>query len=200
MANVVRDPRQHPDAIIPDMSKPDPYDVYEGRCRLRLRQPMEATLYLSGRRIFPIASSMGHHARALAALSCAEERRLVGCSIPTTICSVRRARSCDGCHSVNYDIKTKSVTEWNVGCEACHGAGSAHVADPVRITIINPARLDYVAANDTCIRCHSQGRPNTNPIDGKYYDWPVGFTWECDWPTIGTSSRTRRGIDLHPFC
>jgi len=24
MANVVRDPREHPDAIIPDMSKPDP--------------------------------------------------------------------------------------------------------------------------------------------------------------------------------
>ena len=24
MANVVRDPREHPDAIIPDLSKPDP--------------------------------------------------------------------------------------------------------------------------------------------------------------------------------
>ena len=34
---------------------------------------------------------------------------------------------------------------------------------------------DYVHANDTCIQCHSQGRPLTNPIDGKYYDWPVGF-------------------------
>jgi predicted CXXCH cytochrome family protein len=45
----------------------------------------------------------------------------------------------------------------------------------VRTTIVNPARLDYVAANDTCIRCHSQGQPKTNPIDGKYYDWPVGF-------------------------
>ena len=29
--------------------------------------------------------------------------------------------------------------------------------------------------NDTCIQCHSQGRPPKNPIDGKYYDWPVGF-------------------------
>ena len=27
---------------------------------------------------------------------------------------------CDGCHSVNYNIETKSVTEWNVGCEKCH--------------------------------------------------------------------------------
>ncbi len=30
-------------------------------------------------------------------------------------------------------------------------------------------------ANDTCIQCHSQGQPLTNPIQGQYYDWPVGF-------------------------
>ena len=30
-------------------------------------------------------------------------------------------------------------------------------------------------ANDTCIQCHSQGQPLTNPIEGRYYDWPVGF-------------------------
>ena len=82
---------------------------------------------------------------------------------------------CDGCHSVNYDVATKTVTEWNVGCEKCHGPGSDHVKQPSRRTIVNPARLDYVHANDTCIQCHSQGRPLTNPIDGKYYDWPVGF-------------------------
>jgi predicted CXXCH cytochrome family protein len=76
---------------------------------------------------------------------------------------------------VNYDIATKTVTEWNVGCERCHGPGSAHIAKPVRQTIVNPARLDYVQANDTCIQCHSQGQPLKNPINGKYYDWPVGF-------------------------
>ena len=35
--------------------------------------------------------------------------------------------------------------------------------------------MDYVAANDTCIQCHSQGQPLTNPIQGQYYDWPVGY-------------------------
>ena len=76
---------------------------------------------------------------------------------------------------MNYDVKTKTVTEWNVGCEKCHGPGSAHVAQPVARNIVNPARLDYVHANDTCIQCHSQGQPLNNPIEGKYYDWPVGF-------------------------
>jgi len=32
-----------------------------------------------------------------------------------------------------------------------------------------------VRATDTCIQCHSQGQPLSNPIEGKYYDWPVGF-------------------------
>ena len=82
---------------------------------------------------------------------------------------------CDGCHSVNYDIATKKVTEWNVGCERCHGPGSEHVAHQGRPNIVNPARLDYVQANDVCIQCHSQGQPLKNPIEGKYYDWPVGF-------------------------
>jgi len=82
---------------------------------------------------------------------------------------------CDGCHSVNYNIDTHQVTEWNVGCEKCHGPGSAHVAKPTRKNIINPETLDYVRGNDTCIQCHSQGEPLNNPINGKYYDWPVGF-------------------------
>jgi predicted CXXCH cytochrome family protein len=82
---------------------------------------------------------------------------------------------CDGCHSVNYDIHTKQVAEWNVGCERCHGPGSDHVAHPTRANILNPAHMDYVAASDTCIQCHSQGQPLSSPIEGKYYDWPVGY-------------------------
>jgi len=35
------------------------------------------------------------------------------------------------------------------------------------LDILNPARIDYVRASDTCIHFHSQ-----NPL---YYDWPVGF-------------------------
>jgi predicted CXXCH cytochrome family protein len=82
---------------------------------------------------------------------------------------------CDGCHSVNYNIETKAVTEWNVGCEKCHGLGSEHVRKPSVNNIVNPARLDSIQANNVCIQCHSQGQPLSNPIGGKYYDWPVGF-------------------------
>jgi predicted CXXCH cytochrome family protein len=82
---------------------------------------------------------------------------------------------CDGCHSVNYNVQTRQVTEWNVGCERCHGPGSDHVAKPGKATIIDPSRLNYVSANDVCLQCHTQGQPLHNPIAGQYYDWPVGF-------------------------
>ena len=99
---------------------------------------------------------------------------------------------------MNYDIATKTVSEWNVGCERCHGPGSAHVERPVASTILNPARFDYVQANDTCIQCHSQGRPLNNPIEGKYYDWPVGFHvglnladfWQLEEHKLGETSFT----------
>jgi predicted CXXCH cytochrome family protein len=177
MANVVRDPRERPDAIIPDFSKPDPLltftkddvaFVYGSRWKQRY-------FTRKGNDYFPLPAQwdITHH-------------RWLAYHVPLNADwwaplypddNMQRPTGplCDGCHSVNYDINTKIVTEWNVGCESCHGAGGDHIANPTRATIVNPARLDYVAANDTCIRCHSQGQPLTNPIDGKYYDWPVGF-------------------------
>jgi predicted CXXCH cytochrome family protein len=76
---------------------------------------------------------------------------------------------------VNYNIANKQVTEWNVGCEKCHGPGGAHAKLPLRTNIVNPARLDFVRASDVCIQCHSQGKPKTNPVNGRYYDWAMGF-------------------------
>jgi predicted CXXCH cytochrome family protein len=104
--------------------------------------------------------------------------------------------TCDGCHSVNYDIHTKQVSEWNVGCERCHGPGSEHVAHPTRINILNPSGMDDVASNDTCIQCHSQGRPKGGLIEGKAYDWPVGYNaglrladyWKLEDITLGQTN------------
>ena len=107
---------------------------------------------------------------------------------------------CDGCHSVNYDIKTKAVTEWNVGCEKCHGPGSEHVEPTRGGDILNPSRMDYVAANDICIQCHSQGRPAQDPIDGKYYDWPVGLRPVEKAERLLEAGRAQaRRNHLHPF-
>jgi predicted CXXCH cytochrome family protein len=177
MANVIRDPRQHPDAVLGDFSHPDPartFDladvafVYGSRWKQRYFTkrgddfyPLPAQWDVKGARWLP------YHADAgtdwwLPFYGPSNSDRPTG---PT----------CDGCHSVNYNVQTKQVTEWNVGCEKCHGPGSLHVAHPTKQNIVNPTTLDYVRGNDTCIQCHSQGRPVKNPIAGQYYDWPVGF-------------------------
>ena len=160
MANVLKDPREHPEAIVSDFATPNPLVtftkdqiafVYGGKYKQRYFTrrgddlfPLPATWDVTNRRWVPYG--------------------VTGATGPL----------CDGCHSVNYDIKAKTVTEWNVGCERCHGPASAHVARPSRVNIVNPARLDGVAAVDVCVQCHSEGHP-PEAIDGKEFHWPVGF-------------------------
>ena len=176
MANVVRDPREHPDAILPDLSKPDPLVqfkqnqialVYGSVWKQRYFTKIGDDYY-----VFPAQWDVAHGVW---------RRYFVenGTDWWANLYSPDNMKRptgplCDGCHSVGYDIHTHRVAEWNVGCERCHGPGSEHVKNPLA-HMINPARLDYVHGNDVCIQCHSQGRPLRNPIEGKYYDWPVGF-------------------------
>ncbi len=175
MANVVRDPRQHPEAIIPDLARHDALVtftkddialVYGSRWKQRYLTRVGDDYYP-----LPAQWDVTHQQWRKYFV---KDNWWTPYYPPD---NTKRPTStlCDGCHSVNFDIVSKTPTEWNVGCEKCHGAGSAHLAQPVAATIINPARLDFVSANDSCIQCHSQGRPPGNPIAGKYYDWPVGF-------------------------
>ena len=64
MANVVRDPKEHPDAIIADFSKPDPFVKFSTtRNRACLWEQMEAALFHeSGRRLLSTSCAMGCHA------------------------------------------------------------------------------------------------------------------------------------------
>jgi predicted CXXCH cytochrome family protein len=177
MANIVRDPRVHPEAIIPDLTKPDPlvhfskYDialVYGSRWKQRYFEKIGDDYF-----VLPAQWDVTHAIwRPYFVENGADWWATL---FPPDNFQRPTGLLCDGCHSVNYDIKAKTVTEWNVGCEKCHGAGSDHVEHPTSSNIVNPARLGYVQANDTCIQCHSQGRPTGNPINGRFYDWPVGF-------------------------
>ena len=177
MANVVRDPREHPEAIIPDLTKPDPL--------LKFKRDDIALVYGSvwkqryftkiGDDYFPEPAQWDITNRIWRPYFVANGTDWWATLYPPDNMKRPTGPTCDGCHSVNYNVQTKTITEWNVGCERCHGAGSEHAARPTRANIINPSRLGYVQANDTCIQCHSQGQPLINPIEGRYYDWPVGF-------------------------
>jgi predicted CXXCH cytochrome family protein len=186
MANVVRDPNEHPDAILPDLSKPDPLltfrksdiaFVYGSRWKQRYFKKV-------GDDYYPLPAQWDVTHQVWRAYFVREGTDWWVPHYPADNLQRPTGPLCDGCHSVNYNVDTKAVTEWNVGCEKCHGPGADHVAHPSAANIVNPARLDYVHANDVCIQCHSQGRPIENPIAGRYYDWPVGY---------------RAGLDLQKF-
>jgi predicted CXXCH cytochrome family protein len=177
MANVVTDPHVRPDVILPDLSKPDPLltfkldeiaFVYGSKWKQRYFKKV-------GDDYFPLPAQWDVSNRVWRAYFVQPNTDWWVPHYPADNMQRPTGPLCDGCHSVNYDVKTKSVTEWNVGCEKCHGPGASHVARPTATNIVNPAKLDFVRANDTCIQCHSQGKPLKNPIEGRYYDWPVGF-------------------------
>ncbi|MGB7189784.1 MAG: cytochrome c3 family protein [Acidobacteriaceae bacterium] len=177
MANVVRDPRQQPEAVLGDFKHPNPVVtftldqvafVYGSRYKQRYftrrgndYYPLPAQWDIQKRKWLPYHVEKGTDWWEPFYGPSNFDR-------PT-------GPTCDGCHSVNYNIQTHQVTEWNVGCEKCHGPGSLHVQHPTKANIVNPETLDTVRGNDICMQCHTQGRPLHNPIAGRYYDWPVGF-------------------------
>lgn len=177
MANVVTDPRVRPQIVLPDFSRADPLLtfklddvalVYGSKWKQRYFKKV-------GNDYFPLGAQWDVSHKLWRAYFVQPNTDWWVPFYPADNAKRPTGPLCDGCHSVNYDIKTKSVKEWNVGCERCHGPGGNHAADPQRTNIVNPAKLDFVRANDTCIQCHSQGQPLQNPIEGQYYDWPVGF-------------------------
>ena len=198
MANVVRDPRTHPDAIIPDL---------ETNRIAKFRVDQVAFVYgsLWKQRYFtkvgddyfplPVQWVVGEH-NWRPYMVPAQGGDWWGALYPPDNMQRPTGPTCDGCHSVDYNIQTKQVAEWNVGCERCHGPGSEHVAHPSRGNVLNPAQMDAVADNDTCIQCHSQGQPLQNPMEGKYYDWPVGYRvglrlqdfWKLEDCTLGQTT------------
>lgn len=90
--------------------------------------------------------------------------------------------NCAGCHFTGYSLTRQIVTgeemadavddingaldydgdgkmdEINIGCEACHGAGSAHASTQNPAYIINPANLTPAEGNMVCGQCHIRGK------------------------------------------
>jgi len=177
MANVVRDPRDHPEAILPDLNTNNVAKFSQDQVAFVYGSLWKQRYFTKvGDDYFPLPVQWDVGNRAWRPYKVpAAGGDWWGAVYPPDNMQRPTAPLCDGCHSVNYSIQTKQVAEWNVGCERCHGPGSEHVAHPTRDNVVNPAQMDAIAASDTCIQCHSQGQPVANPIDGKYYDWPVGY-------------------------
>jgi len=200
MANVVRDPREYPDAIIPNLATNNVSPKFTKDQIAFVYGSIWKQRYFTkiGDDYFPEPAQWDINKKVWLPYFVPNTGDWWAPLYPPDNMKRPTGPTCDGCHSVDYNIRTKQVAEWNVGCERCHGPGSAHVANATRDNILNPSRMNYVQASDTCIQCHSQGRPLTNPIEGKYYDWPVGYSvglnlrdfWQLEEHTLGQLSFT----------
>jgi predicted CXXCH cytochrome family protein len=199
MANIVRDPREFPDAIIPNLSTNSVAKFTKDQVALVYGSIWKQRYFTKrGDDYFPEPAQWDIANHVWRPYFVANGTDWWAPLYPPDNMQRPTGPTCDGCHSVDYNVHTKQVAEWNVGCERCHGPGSEHVEHPSRGNTLNPARMDYVQANDTCIQCHSQGRPLTNPIEGKYYDWPVGYHvglnlpdfWKLEQHTLGEATFT----------
>jgi hypothetical protein len=123
MANVVRDPREHPDAIIPDMSKPDPLVKFTKDDVALVYGSLWKQRYFTkaGDDYFPEGAQWDVTHRVWRPYFVAPGTDWWEPFYPADNMKRPTGPTCDGCHSVNYNVHDKTVTEWNVGCEPATG-------------------------------------------------------------------------------
>jgi hypothetical protein len=94
------------------------------------------------------------HARALATLEAAHRGRSAAC-VPCHVTGYLQPGGTD-------DLAVATTRLRDVGCEACHGAGSAHVASPRE-----PGKIARLVAAPVCLGCHTPDQTD------KGFDYPA---------------------------
>jgi hypothetical protein len=97
-------------------------------------------------------------------------------------------KQCNGCHVTGFDPATGKFPEFGIGCEACHGPGSRHVANKKiklqrectlchdHMPPVAAAGKDIVrsVAPSVCGQCHARGKNSeTGTIPAGSFDFPV---------------------------
>ena len=110
MANVVRDPKDHPDAIIPDLSRPDPLVTFTRDDIAFTYGSKWKQRYFTkvGDDYFPLPAQWDVTHRQWRPYNVA-----IGTDWWTAFYPPENSRRptgplCDGCHSVNYNVRTKT--------------------------------------------------------------------------------------------
>src|SRR5215467_1964717 len=123
MANILIDPKLHPEAITPDLNSGNPLItfrkediafVYGSKWKQRYFQKI-------GDDYFPLPAQWDVVNKVWRPYNVAKGTDWWTAFYPPENSKRPTGPLCDGCHSVNYDIQTKTASEWNVGCEKCHG-------------------------------------------------------------------------------
>ena len=90
------------------------------------------------------------------------------------------SKKCSGCHEagltlsadIDGNVTEYAAADYRIGCQKCHGPGSAHAAGGGDATqIVNPNHLTATGGRELCGQCHSRGGAATGTF---------GFPWRSD--------------------
>ena len=161
MANVVRDPREHPDAILPDLSKPDPLVTFteatSPSCTGASGSSATSRAWATTTSRCPRS---GTSRTACGAVLRRRRHRLVGAVLPG-----RQLPAPDRTPVRRLPLRrtttshTKTVDRVERGLRALPRTGRRARAAAGAGEHRQPGRARRLHANDVCIQCHSQGRP-----------------------------------------
>src|SRR6202049_3277142 len=114
MANVVRDPREHPDAILPDLSKPNPLVTFTKDDIALVYGSVWKQRYFRkvGDDYFVLPAQWDVTHRVWRRYFVENGTDWWAPLYPPDNMKRPTGSLCDGCHSVNYDIPTKKGAQW----------------------------------------------------------------------------------------
>ncbi len=76
------------------------------------------------------------------------------------------SQPCVGCHITGATLAADGINA-NVQCEACHGAGRAHL-DAAAAGAAKPGSIVKKPSEGTCVKCHSDKSPHF-----KFFSYPA---------------------------
>jgi Flp pilus assembly protein TadD len=95
-------------------------------------------------------------------------------------------QGCVFCHAGSFDAVAGTINEYApnpfphlaISCDRCHGPAAAHLANPGRQTIVNPARLEASARDSVCEQCHLIGVARVLNPGKQFSDFHAGTRLE----------------------
>ena len=200
MANVVRDPREHPDAIIPDLKTNTVAPLRSIRSpSSTAASGSSATSRGMGDDYYPLPVQWDIGNKTWRPYHVADTGADWWTAYyPSDNLQRPTGPTCDGCHAVNYDIRAKKPPSGMSAARHATVLGAITSHSRRATNMFNPSQADAIASTDTCVQCHSQGQPRGGLIEGKAYDWPVGYHvglrlqdyWKLEPHTLGETSFT----------
>jgi tetratricopeptide (TPR) repeat protein len=121
----------------------------------------------------------------------------------------RISGNCLACHTGRLNIEDRAnsrfgadepFAEMAIGCERCHGPGSAHAEDPAS-AVIQPAKLDGALRDQVCEQCHLFGDARAELPGRSILNYQPGLPLE-DFVSVyalAESGSARTSVTGHPL-